>query len=822
MISSISMPQLLVDDENIVDENVEKKFRFIVDSQQQQYYGSPQLQSSIAVATAMPTVTVRGFLNFRTTVDGTVIVFTPSPNSNTRESSSITTTQPPLIESTRVPVAEVIKPTKPTVIPTYPTGLVTVLGGTVINEGSTTVYETKVIGTYISGKYAQILSSTTKIKPNEDVSSPTVRPTNTYSHHSIVRSTRMPYQNHHHHQHHNYHNHHGQQQQQQQRHSDPLPRVDDDHRNEEEHTTNAITGMAKKMHPLRAKSIKLVESSKARHLNARLQLNPLKSRWAKLKDNADDNGKNNNGDGKDNLENHSNNPNIKIRRLKILGSKRFTLPPRQSPRVKMNRFKSKLPATQAEEMQHYYNSKEQELKDETAEAITTNNNDTNIESMKPSINAETKEKFWKIFVKEVQTITSEVTQHVEGNHLQVKTLTLTTTIERTLHPTESEFDTHLIQPTLDIVGNNIEATSVPETPALVISRTYSVTERTMRTTVVPVFDGTTTQSHTVTESFFIRKLITAYRTLPPGDMILIDSTSTSAFNPEMNTAFINGTDVDDLSMAEQQTIQPTSVDSNILPTEMPMILDENILNDDNQQQQLSGSSNQIEPSLVFGNAGQMPQMMAFPQQPNQLAQQFDLNNPLLLAAVLQNPQLAALYIGLQQQQQQQQMKQPTQYSTITKPTKVMQTETLYNTKLVSYYDGRQTRSRTILEPTGTTEKLVNTYTTEVIPIIANNNQYGMMQQAQLQNMFATQFGMMPQFQVTPTLQSSTILKTMTTVTETTMTKSKVYTLVYNAFSTRYRTITSTSVMPTTVTTVLTETIPLTQSSSIIPQMNFFG
>ncbi|OTF82711.1 hypothetical protein BLA29_005268, partial [Euroglyphus maynei] len=409
-------------------------------------------------------------------------------------------------------------------------------------------------------------------------------------------------------------------------------------------------------------------------------------------------------------------------------------------------------------------------------------------------------------VKEVQTITSEVTQHVEGDHLQVKTLTLTTTIERTLHPTESEFDTNLIEPTLDIVGNNIEATSVPETPSLVISRTYSVTERTMRTTVVPVFDGTSTQSHTVTESFFIRKLITAYRTLPPGDMILIDSTSTSAFNPEMNTELINGTDVDDLSMAEQQTIQPTSVDY------------ENILNDGNLQQPISGSSNQIEPSLSFGNVGQMPQMMAFPQQPNQLAQQFDLNNPLLLAAVLQNPQLAALYIGLQQQQQQQ-MKQPTQYSTITKPTKVMQTETLYNTKLVSYYDGRQTRSRTILEPTGTTEKLVNTYTTEVIPIMANNNQYGLMQQAQLQNMFATQFGMMPQFQVTPTLQSSTILKTMTTVTETTMTKSKVYTLVYNAFSTRYRTITSTSVMPTTVTTVLTETIPFSPSSSI---MNFFG
>ena len=153
-------------------------------------------------------------------------------------------------------------------------------------------------------------------------------------------------------------------------------------------------------------------------------------------------------------------------------------------------------------------------------------------------------------IKEVQTITSEVTQHVEGNHLQVKTLTLTTTIDRTLHPSESEFDTQLVKPTIDISANDIEATSIPETPALVISRTYSVTERTMRTTVVPVFDGTTTQSHTVTESFFIRKLITAYRTLPPGDFI-IDSTSTLTHSEAFNTDLVNGTEMMDLLMAEQ-------------------------------------------------------------------------------------------------------------------------------------------------------------------------------------------------------------------------------------------------------------------------------
>lgn len=38
----------------------------------------------------------------------------------------------------------------------HPTGLVTKLGGTVIKDGVTTVHSTSVIGTYISGKYAQV------------------------------------------------------------------------------------------------------------------------------------------------------------------------------------------------------------------------------------------------------------------------------------------------------------------------------------------------------------------------------------------------------------------------------------------------------------------------------------------------------------------------------------------------------------------------------------------------------------------------------------------------------------------------------------------
>lgn len=45
----------------------------------------------------------------------------------------------------------------------HPLGLVTTLGGTVVKDGLTTVHETSVIGTYISGKYAQVLNSNSRV-----------------------------------------------------------------------------------------------------------------------------------------------------------------------------------------------------------------------------------------------------------------------------------------------------------------------------------------------------------------------------------------------------------------------------------------------------------------------------------------------------------------------------------------------------------------------------------------------------------------------------------------------------------------------------------
>lgn len=52
----------------------------------------------------------------------------------------------------------------------HPTGLVTKLAGTVVKDGITTIIETSVIGTYISGKYAQVLQSASKkIQPTQSL-----------------------------------------------------------------------------------------------------------------------------------------------------------------------------------------------------------------------------------------------------------------------------------------------------------------------------------------------------------------------------------------------------------------------------------------------------------------------------------------------------------------------------------------------------------------------------------------------------------------------------------------------------------------------------
>ena len=332
----------------------------------------------------------------------------------------------------------------------------------------------------------------------------------------------------------------------------------------------------------------------------------------------------------------------------------------------------------------------------------------------------------------------------------------------------------------------------------------------------------------------------AYKTIPGGQQNtrLYESITSEMDHSDYMEGLIGSENILNPSMFQgtlDLSITPTTSGNNMRPTDLPL----------------------LHPSL---NLGQMNNNNNNPLLNNaNIGPQIDLNNPLVLGAALQNPGLAAMYFGLQQLSQ-----QATQYTTIYKPTETLTTEVIYSTKTLSFYDGRQTRTRTITDPGVTTTKLVSTTIPDVQPVI---NPQVLVQQAQLQRAFASQLlhgqngnnfnlnsmnlfaspsqqqqqqqqqqvnqnsnnnnnnlqqqlqlqrSQNPLLPALPQIRGSVVTESVTTVTSATATSTKIYTLIYNALSTKFRTVTSTSVFPTTVTELITKTI--TPSAAF----NFFG
>lgn len=224
----------------------------------------------------------------------------------------------------------------------------------------------------------------------------------------------------------------------------------------------------------------------------------------------------------------------------------------------------------------------------------------------------------------------------------------------------------------EVVDNHINAT-----PPIVITKTYSITESTQTTSIVPMFVGTGLINQTITESFIIRKFITAYKTLPPGDLITLETDDPST-PPKLNETYT----FSNLNLLSD--LKPTSSSSN-LP-----VLETN----------------------------------------NPFLGKIDLNNPLIVRAALQNPKLAALYFGLQQLQQ-----QATTYNMITKPTTSLTSSTVHHTKKISFYDGRQTRTRYLTDPGILVTSTLTVLTTEMVPVV---NSQVISQQQKLQHLFANE------------------------------------------------------------------------------------
>jgi hypothetical protein len=317
-----------------------------------------------------------------------------------------------------------------------------------------------------------------------------------------------------------------------------------------------------------------------------------------------------------------------------------------------------------------------------------------------------------------------------------------------------------------------------------ITRTYSTILETTRTRLVPMQVASSTGIVTITEDYIMTKMMTAYQTMPAmAEFILADQQQLSTrapyevFESQKSETEAKAKQAEPAAPAAVPFVAPVGP---VETQEQPISLDSspksannwlhdftNLDSSTGNSQAATGLANDLGQSLT----GQQQQTMlalleqqardanlapAFPlMSPNgepldQLASQLDpsalladgainipdLNNPLVLAAAIQNPQLAAVILAAQQlkfkrqqqqqhqqkpllQQQQQQQLQPsfsTSFSTTIKPSTYTARDTMYTTRLVSFRDGRTVRTRTVSEPGSVVEQVLTTMVTETIPI----------------------------------------------------------------------------------------------------------
>lgn len=718
--------------------------------------------------TALPTVTVRGFLNFRTTVDGTVIVFTPASDGKAGATTGVSTSSARIQPSaTKAPspqtrnvlgfeivgggANEILPPPRPTPSstrptpssrssttsssssshrstpsssgrPQYPTGLVTVLGGTHVQSGVTTIHETKVIGTYIDGKYAQILQSTSRIVSAS--AAPSSAPTPAFRAPEPTPAARLP---------------------------DKLLEPSASPRQQQVIRSAQVT-KEQRLRPRKLGSTPLQSSFRSPEPSSSRQLFPRRtqslpgSKTSRLRPAAVVTREPpQHSDLEENtiVVTRGRHPQQRHSPLvAVAGTRLRYVPARNTHTVRLNRFKVRLTARPDPSSEPPL-AEEELMLSSLASSLTET---TSSEDVDPLVSIDPARVRY-----EQTTLTSLVTLHAAQGKSVVRTLTITTSVPRTLEPSElvsngileaSADATQLLTAGLPPDSSGEEQ----QTPPLVVSRVYSTTEHSWRTSLVPIFDGLATTTHTLTESFIIRKIVTAYRTMPPGDLLALD---------ERNVT---------LDLDSEQYFQ-TLLQGPAPPAPTPQ-----------QQQQLQART--LEASyLALPSDGDQPVHLA---------------NPLLNAAFSNNP-LAAVYLGLQQLNQQQ---PATLYSTLTQTSVYTTTDTVFHTKLVSFYDGRRTRTRTLSESLSTTERTLTSYSTSVVPYLNTQAlQLQQLQQQQLQQLIGTQLA--------PTPRYSTVTSTYTTVSTATSYSSRIYTLIYNAFSTRYRTVTSSSSYATTLTVTST-------------------
>lgn len=330
----------------------------------------------------------------------------------------------------------------------------------------------------------------------------------------------------------------------------------------------------------------------------------------------------------------------------------------------------------------------------------------------------------------------------------------------------------------------IVLSSDAETPPLeTLTETFSTTQIMLKTHILPVIrQGGNTTSYTLIQTYHVTRLVTATKTLPPMEAYqFVPSKTLNEFNSRLDEA---GSELHlELDFGDENDEDDDVPHRHELPSDLDLSnigsdFDLSEVDKTNIPEHLIRPKKKIH-SLPKTTTEQPtpppPQQPQFQQpsySPDQLQQ--------LALLRLLNPQAAA---------------QVPQVITTSKP--VVKLETVYESHVIPIFNGVSTSYSTISRPVGTVSKTEFEYGTSTLPSVP-------LPQPPI-NPFAPP--QQQQFQITST---PVVTQTMVTATE-----SKILKLTFGA-KTAYTTIFSTVVVPTQLTTYVTQSVAVQPTAAAFP------
>lgn len=389
---------------------------------------------------------------------------------------------------------------------------------------------------------------------------------------------------------------------------------------------------------------------------------------------------------------------------------------------------------------------------------------------------------------EIATIKSPYTFQV-GTVRNTRFITVTSTFQKIIEPepsptaingpltenilaTTSHIDKeqNLLETTIATLPPLYLASNMETPPLETLTETFSTSHIVLKTHILPViYDNNVTQSHTLIQTYQVTRLVTATKTLPPAELYnFVPSKRLNEFNSRLDEA---GSELHlELEFGDNNE-EDDDEDDEAPRRELPPDLD---LSNIGSEFDLDGVDKRRVPNRKAKPTPPPTTTTPLPPTPAlspELQQQLALLRLLNPAAAAQIPQL------------------------VSKP--VVKVDTIYDSHVIPIFNGFSTILSTISRPVSTvtrTEYEVETSTLPIPPIQQLNPLFPPQQQQQ-------------QFQFT-----STPIVTNAMVTQT---NSKVLKLTFGA-KTAYTTLFSTQVVPTLLTTYITNSVPVQATAAAFP------